>query len=138
MPSLLPGQSGILSDDLSALGSSIVAKLFKNTIEEANVVLNLGDVQECDFPGYSEQVVREWSLVPDMPDNQAEAVSDPLEWVAGVISEPQWVLGIHLILRRPGVADTLLRVQYFPTAVQVRDEGQVIRYQARAFSYAGL
>lgn len=137
MPSTLPGQSGILSDDLSAVGDSIVAKLFKNTIEEGNVVLNLGDVHEADFPGYSEKIVTDWSMVPDVPYDRAEAVSGQIEFTAGVITEPQWVTGIYLVVRRPGVADSLLSVQYFPTAIQVREEGQVIPYQARAFSYAG-
>lgn len=115
MPDPLTGQSLELNTLLTDPGTEIVAHLSKHPISLDGGALLIGDITECDFPGYAAQLLAEFTMMDADSDDHAEALSDPITFKADVIVTPQDAYALYLTLKLGAGEAVIWRV--FPLGV---------------------
>lgn len=131
MPEEVLTATDTLLDYLTRPDVSIVGRLAKNAIPEDADALQLADLVEADFAGYTPATEFDWAGVGEEDPMIGHVLSAEIHFVCGPIAEPQLCTAFYLTLREGNNAPVLFQAEVFDVPFAFDAPGQTFKRQVR-------
>lgn len=115
--------SDSLKSDVDVHAASIVVRLFKGGVNQDSFQINLGDLQECDFPGYSSVKGIDFGQTWENSDLIGEVLSVPISFERNAGGNPQHAVALGVLYEPPNQPVKILHLEIMRRPVVFRHEG---------------
>jgi len=112
--------------------NKITARLAQNAIAPNVDQIQLADLVECNFPGYTPHEIDEWENVDYDEEGYGQAITGPLSWSPQGIEEAQAITAVYLTISKDGAPDVLLWVIPLLTPIIFDDDNDVFLHEWEA------